>query len=321
MDTLTHWLLSGPPWAAYRAQVDLLNLPAADPQVAAARVAMLADPKVQALVAGLANWPGVPLNSHKSAGHPLHQLVFLADLGLTRADPGVAPFCERVLSQPSAQGPFPVLMNIPAHFGGSGKDELAWALCDAPLLLYALACFGYAEHPAVQKAAEHLAGLGRANGWPCAVSPELGRFRGPGSKGDPCPYANLVMLKALAQIPGCSEHPAVQPGLEAALALWTERRERHPYMFFMGDDFCKLKAPLVWYDILHVLDVLSRFPAAQSDPRLQELAARVRTKADAEGRFTPESIWTAWKDWDFGQKKQPSPWLTLIAERALRRMA
>ena len=212
-------------------------------------------------------------------------------------------------------------MNIPAHFGGSGKDELAWALCDAPLLLYALACFGYAEHPAVQKAAEYLAGLGRANGWPCAVSPELGRFRGPGSKGDPCPYANLVMLKALAQIPGCSEHPAVQPGLEAALALWTERRERHPYMFFMGDDFCKLKAPLVWYDILHVLDVLSRFPAAQSDPRLQELAARVRAKADAEGRFTPESIWTAWKDWDFGQKKQPSPWLTLIAERALRRMA
>jgi len=321
MDTLTHWLCSGLPWAAYRAQVDLLNLPASDPQVAAARLAMLADPKVQALVAGLANWPGVPLNSHKSAGHPLHQLVFLADLGLTRADPGVAPFCERVLGQPSAQGPFPVLMNIPAHFGGSGKDELAWALCDAPLLLYALACFGYAEHPAVQKAAEHLAGLGRANGWPCAVSPELGRFRGPGSKGDPCPYANLVMLKALAQIPGCREHPAVQPGLETALALWTERRERHPYMFFMGDDFCKLKAPLVWYDILHVLDVLSRFPAAQSDPRLQELAARVRTKADAEGRFTPESIWTAWKDWDFGQKKQPSPWLTLIAERALRRMA
>ena len=321
MDTLTHWLCSGLPWAAYRAQVDLLNLPASDPQVAAARLAMLADPKVQALVAGLANWPGVPLNSHKSAGHPLHQLVFLADLGLTRADPGVAPFCERVLGQPSAQGPFPVLMNIPAHFGGSGKDELAWALCDAPLLLYALACFGYAEHPAVQKAAEHLAGLGRANGWPCAVSPELGRFRGPGSKGDPCPYANLVMLKALAQLPGCREHPAVQLGLETALTLWVERRERHPYMFFMGDDFCKLKAPLVWYDILHVLDVLSRFPAAQSDPRLQELAARVRAKADAEGRFTPESIWTAWKDWDFGQKKQPSPWLTLIAERALRRMA
>ena len=58
MYTLTHWLCSGPPWAAYRAQVDLLNLPAADPQVAAARLAMLADPKVQALVAGLANLAG-----------------------------------------------------------------------------------------------------------------------------------------------------------------------------------------------------------------------------------------------------------------------
>ena len=31
-------------------------------------------------------------------------------------------------------------------------------------------------------------------------------------------------------------------------------------MFFMGTDFRKLKVPLVWYDLLHVLDVLSSFP-------------------------------------------------------------
>jgi hypothetical protein len=36
-------------------------------------------------------------------------------------------------------------------------------------------------------------------------------------------------------------------------------------------------------------------------------------KANQDGRFTPESIWTAWKDWEFGQKKEPSRWLTLLA--------
>jgi hypothetical protein len=40
---------------------------------------------------------------------------------------------------------------------------------------------------------------------------------------------------------------------------------------------------------------------------------------DQDGKFTSESIWTAWKGWEFAQKKQPSRWLTLIAWRTLLR--
>jgi hypothetical protein len=28
----------------------------------------------------------------------------------------------------------------------------------------------------------------------------------------------------------------------------------------------------------------------------------------------------AWKEWDFGQKREPSPWLTLMVHRALKRI-
>lgn len=38
-------------------------------------------------------------------------------------------------------------------------------------------------------------------------------------------------------------------------------------------------------------------------------------KKDADGRFTPESVWTSWKSWDFDQKKAPSRWLTFCVER------
>lgn len=32
------------------------------------------------------------------------------------------------------------------------------------------------------------------------------------------------------------------------------------------------------------------------------------------GRMTiAESVWMAWKDWEFGQKKTPSRWLTMPA--------
>ena len=40
-------------------------------------------------------------------------------------------------------------------------------------------------------------------------------------------------------------------------------------------------------------------------------------KADADGRYTPESIWNAWKEWDFGQKKAPSPYLTYLVANIL----
>jgi hypothetical protein len=206
-------------------------------------------------------------------------------------------------------------MNIHPRYGGSGVDEWAWALCDAPLILYALAKFGLQDDPRVVNALSHLSELVRDNGWPCAVSKEMGKFRGPGRKADPCPYATLVMLKALAQFHDWIDSDASRKGVESILTLWEERRERHPYMFYMGTDFSKLKAPLIWYDILHVADVLSQFPWAREDQRFLEMVALIDGKADVEGRFTPESIWMAWKGWDFGQKKVPSPWLTYLVHR------
>jgi hypothetical protein len=314
------WLLSASPWVEYRTRRDLLELPESDPAVSKARQAMLACPQVQGLMNDLAEWPYPLLNSHKSAGHPLHKLTFLVDLGLRRDDPGMNAVIERVLAHQSKQGPFQMLMNISPSYGGSGKDEFAWALCDAPLVTYSLVKLGMANDPRVQKAMQHLSGLVRKNGWPCAVSPELGKWRGPGKKDDPCPYANLVMLKLLAELPDEHTFPPVRTGVETALSLWALSQSRHPYMFYMGTDFRKLKAPLVWYDLLHLLDVLTRFEWARRDPRLLEMTDILASKADSDGRFAPESVWAVYKDWDFGQKKVPSAWVTLLAWRVLGRM-
>jgi hypothetical protein len=68
-----------------------------------------------------------------------------------------------------------------------------------------------------------------------------------------------------------------------------------------------------------VLDVLSLFPWLKGDARFIDMLEVLKNKADQQGRFTLESIWTAWKDWEFGQKKEPSRWLTLMAWRILGR--
>jgi hypothetical protein len=116
-------------------------------------------------------------------------LSFLADIGVKNNDPGVDNIIEEIFKHTSEQGPFQLPMNIPTHFGGSGKDEWAWALCDAPITVYCLAKMGLANDERVIKAKDYLTKLGRVNGYPCVGSPELGKFRGPGKKEDPCPYA------------------------------------------------------------------------------------------------------------------------------------
>jgi hypothetical protein len=194
-------------------------------------------------------------------------------------------------------------------------------LCDAPLVLYSLVKFGYRDLPEVQEAIHYLINLIRDNGWPCAVTGELRKFRGPGRKSDPCPYATLVMLKLLTEVQDINgNQDPVSIGSEILLSLWQQRRERRPYLFAMGSGFEKLKAPLVWYDIVHVADVLSHVSAIRKDSRFQELVTILRQKIDKNGRFTPESVWRDWKEWSFGQKREPSPWLTLIVYRIFKRL-
>jgi hypothetical protein len=314
------WLLEGEPYIVYRARRDLLGQAEQEPEVAAARKAMLASPALQSLVAGLCEWPGIVISSHKSAAQPFHRLSFLAELGLTARDPGMETIIARILEHQSEEGPFQLPSNVPVRYGGTGEDTWAWALCDAPLVVYSLAVLGLAEEPQVRRAAAHLVGLVRENGWPCALSKEMGKWRGPGRKEDPCPYANLAMLKAMSVMEEYRDSPAAQAGAETLLKLWHASLEQHPYIFYMGTDFRKLKVPLVWYDLVHVLDVLTRFPWLRSDARLSNMLGVLTGKMDAQGCFTLESVWAAWKEWEFGQKKVPSRWLTLSAWRIIRRM-
>jgi hypothetical protein len=314
------WLLEGESWIEYRTRRDLLGRSEKDPRVKSARKSMLADARVRNIVTELCGWPGTVISSHKSASQPFHKLTFITDLGLRSGDPGVDTIVARIVKHRSTEGPFQLSVNVPTHFGGTGRDQCAWALCDAPLIVYALVKLGLGRDPVVKAAIGYLVGLLRDNGWPCAVSKELGSFRGPGRKDDPCPFATLAMLKTLSEIGKQRDSPACRTGANALLGLWSESVTRHPYMFYMGTDFRKLKAPFVWYDLLHALDVLSRFSWLRKDPRLLDMLEVLKSKADHQGRFTPESIWTAWKEWEFGQKKVPSRWLTLLAWRIIGRI-
>jgi hypothetical protein len=346
------WLLeSDEPWTRYRTLIDLLDRPEDDPDVQAARAEMVAHPQVQALVAEAATWPGYPLKRHNDASHPIYKFSTLADFGVRADDPcsvtsassvqalsvveRMAAGIEPVMAHQSPEGAFQTLMNIPKRFGGTGEDTWTWMLCDAPTLLYALLAMGPSTLPfdsaqdrlrtglgddeRVRRAVNHLVGLVDDNGWRCVAAPELGKFRGPGRKADPCPIVNVYALKALAQVPELVDSPAARTGAEMLLWHWEHQGERNIYMFGIGTDFRKLKYPFVWYDILHVVDVLSRFPFIHADIRFQEMVETITTQADEEDRYTASSMYRAWKGWSFADKKYPSPWLTFLVLRVIKR--
>lgn len=314
------WLLTGEPWVQYHTRLDLLGQVELDPEVATAREQMLTSPLVKGLLLELSGWPGQVIASHKSAGQQFHKLTFLADLGLKANDPGMELILPKIMQHRSEEELIQLPVTIPMTFGENNTDTWAWALCDTPLSTYALAKFGLKDDPALKKSVDYLITLVRENGWPCVVSKELGNFRGPGKKEDPCPFATLAMLKALSAFDYLLESSAAHTGVETLLHLWQESQTQHPYIFYMGTDFRKLKVPFVWYDLMHVLDVLSNFSWLYQDKRFLEMLNLMKNKADQKGRFTPESIWSVWRGWDFGQKKEPSRWLTMLVWRIIRRV-
>jgi hypothetical protein len=274
--------------------------------------AALADSRIQNYLADVAHFHSVLVTNHKNPDLPIQKLLFLLDLGFDTTVPQINSAVEQILQHQDEHGIYQSMTNIPKHFGGMGEDVFGWCLCDAPLLLLALFKAGLDYHKYIKPGVDHLVSLCRTNGFPCAVSCELGKFRGPGKKEDCCPYATLIMADLLSHIPEYHDSQAALTSVKALLHLWENSLEQHPYMFYTGTDFRKLKAPSVWYDIVSVVGVLSKYEFVHKDPRFLEMIRHIKSKQDKDGLFTPESVYQKSKGWDFGQKREPSPYLTYL---------
>ncbi|KNY27623.1 hypothetical protein [Pseudobacteroides cellulosolvens] len=312
-----NWLLESQPYVEYATRVSILKQNKSS--LNELRNLVLLDSRIKRYLNDIADFNSILVTNHKNPELPIHKLIFLLDVGLDTDVPEIDMAIKQIIKNRDEYGMYKSMTNIPKHFGGSGEDTLAWSLCDAPLMLYALLKAGISYENNIKKGVEYIGALQRDNGFPCTVSNELGKFRGPGKKDDCCPYATLIILKLLSLIPEYANSELVTIGINQLLKLWENSKALHPYMFYMGTDFRKLKAPTLWYDIISISDCLSYFEFAKKDKRFQEILDVIESKANQNNQFTPESIYQKCKDWDFGQKKQPSSWLTFLCLRILER--
>ncbi len=278
---------------------------------------LLSDNLVNLNLGILAGWDSEILKRHDAPGLLIHRLALLADLGIRADNPEISPVIAEIMNNTNEYGIPEILMEIPTHFGGSGNPERLWLICDFPTILYALLKMGVMSK-SVERAVQALEELVSENGYRCVGA--LPKFKGPGSKTSMCPYANLISAKALSEDNRAVKGTAAETAVESLLGHWEARKEKKYFLFGIGTDFRKLKYPFVWYNILHMLEVISRFPKYHADPRFIEMMETVLEKRDDQFRFKPESMYMIYKGHDFADKKNYSPTITLCVMRILKKI-
>ncbi len=276
------------------------------------------NPLIKNIIDECMNWPGYTLKRHNDAKHIIQKIGFLADIGLDNKTKEIEIISNKLMENTSENGAFLSEILIPYAFGGNNKAEWNWIICDFPLITEALIRFGLAEDKRVLKSVELIENLASVGGWKCSSYYE--KFKGPGKKTDPCPIANLFALKVLGLYKNKLNSKAAESGINMMLDFWKKRKSTKYFLFGMGTKFKKLKYPFVWFDILHVTETLSLFPSIYKDKRFLEFCEIIFSKVNEEGWYKPESIWMAYKGFDFGQKKFSSAMISLAVQRIKKRV-
>jgi len=182
MDAISFILENGDKWLQFAARKNILK--ESEESLADLRLQALSDSKIRAYLSDIADYHSILVTNHKNPDLPIYKLPFLLDIGFNTDVPEIQTAIDKIMEHKDGNGIYQSLTNIPKHFGGSGEDTFGWCLCDAPLLLFALFKAGTGYEKYIKQSVDYLVGFYKDSGFPCTVSKEFGKFRGPGRKDD-----------------------------------------------------------------------------------------------------------------------------------------
>ncbi len=298
------WLLEGPGWIRYAVRHQLL-----EEKVDA--VLALQDSLIRRIIKALKNKSeGISTIEYGEAsykGSVFWYLFFLADIGLTAEDIGMKKEIEGILNLQSSDGTFVVSKEMKPNY-----------FCISAILLSSLVKMGYTDDKLLDKHLQIILDSQRLDGgWHCAKSRSVGKRL---EQTESCPMDNLNLLMLLGQFERFRPDPRFNGAIDLLLSHWKKRIEKwRPYGFGVGSDYMKLKYPAIKYGILRVLDVLSLFPYAIGSQSFHSMLDFVFQK-EVDGKYQAESIAKMFSEFDFGQKKAPSRWITFLIKRIEKRI-
>lgn len=308
------WLFEGDAFVRHRALIDLLGRQDTDEEVIRERSQVPEDRLVRRILdrRNADGYWGTPQDICK--WWPRKDTTFwvlgtLADFGLRKGDEGIAAAGEYVLST-----------QLPCGAFGWGPPPTPGD-CFTGILTEALAKLGYGPDPRLAKAYDWLAQRQRLDGgfW-CKSTGQPGM---PRQYEPSCAFGTLCVLSASVQHPQLKQSPMARKAAEFLLGCWDNRGKiRYAgHDSQVGRGWEELKYPFTDYRILKYLDTLTELEPTAQDSRIALMIDLLVSKRDPDGRFYAESIHKVWSDFDFGQKAQPSRWITLLVYRIAMRFA
>ncbi|MFX1376295.1 MAG: hypothetical protein ACFFA0_10810 [Promethearchaeota archaeon] len=319
-DPRQYLIESGETFSVYRTLTDLFDLPLDHPDVVKTHDHLLKDPSVNFLLDNLSDWENDFTKAHNRADYLPNQLWLLLDWGIKpEHDKRIEKAINKILShQDEDTGQF--LAYIEAYDRKSKTKSPMWssALCDHNLIVSVLLLAGLHMDDRVQfgikRMNELLKNTTQGRGWKC--EPWLyHKRRGPGRVDDVCP---MIIADALRGYWVISQDNWPSGLIEAGSTLlncWSKRSEEKPYLFGHGKRFRLPRAPFFWYNIGTILDAVRHYPSLVKTQPFRELAAVSLLDFTSSGNFIPKTVYLYFKDYSFGQKKEPSPWMTLFLSR------
>ncbi|TFH11435.1 MAG: hypothetical protein E4H14_00785 [Candidatus Thorarchaeota archaeon] len=319
-DPRKHLIQSEEPFTVYGTLVDLLDFPKTHSIVKEVRKSLLADDRIQDLVQNLpTDWASYLVKGHQKADYPPSILLLLFDFGIEKKDfPQIVSLLDQMMNLQDEEGRFQSLAMFPRS-----KPMIGSSLCDTHIITENLLFGGYDGTEEIQKAIDfiglQLKETSQGLAWKCEPN-SASKARGPGRKDDICPQVTLEALRLFSHLPKKKRPGELIETGRTLLSCYERSKDHRPYMFGHGSRFKKLRPPFFWYDIGAVLDATSRYSELTQESAFQDMLSIIISKADENGRFTPESIYLPFKNWSYGQKKVWSPWLTLYISRILKRV-
>ena len=317
LQSVVDWLLQAhEPWVVYNTLRDVTRMESSRPERQEAYQGMQQHLAVLELFQAVQPWPpATPLSRAYDPKDSVWKLATLADMGFESTDERIAVLAEQVLAAQAENGGF---------LHGGFDHTKSWHTrpyeCLTHVMTYALARFGYLDHPRLDRAYQQLIAWQRLDGgW----HPNQQNLPGNPKEAEPsCPFGTVNVLRAVGVHPELRVSEVAKRGADFVLSCWVRRAEPYrPVGFGIGSTWDKVQYPLVQYQLLKTVDTLSLLPEVRTDPRYGEMVERLKRKQDADGRWRAESVNKSWAPFDFGQKKTASPWITFLAVRVLLRTA
>ena len=319
-DTLS-WILEGDPSVRFFTLTGLLGAAPDDPEVEAARRAIMRDglvPRILAAQGTDGHWGERDRFYTAKYTGTVWQLIILAELGADGADGRVRAACEALVrdAQEPESGGF---STDRAKKTGGGLHSRVIP-CLTGNLTFSLIRLGLLDDPRVQRAVDWITTYQRFDdaegeaptGWPYEpLEMCWGRHT--------CHMGAVKAWKALAEIPPERRSSAVQrtlaDGAEFLLRHHVHRRS-HDLASDSKPGWRRFGFPLMYQtDALEILGILVRL--GYSDERMSEALDLVASKADAQGRWRLAATFNDRFVVPVEKKGAPSRWVTLRALQVL----